>query len=218
LLGAVTVLTAVFVSFSDRARAEDEDCSKLFKSDYLREVCSDVKIPSHRQSHVKMECSILKNGHPSPSLPRSSKVIADIQRALQDCIDQYPDLGPLQPAPAQATPSGSLRPQSPYTRGLAALDDGDLDAAIAEFTTAITKDPRDPFSYIRRATAYEKKRATALAIADYQKALTLVDEDTGTEFAAKIRKLEMSKVGVPGPRKPPARPARNLREAEPLEE
>jgi tetratricopeptide (TPR) repeat protein len=211
LLGAVTVLTAVFVSFSDRARAEDEDCSKLFKSDYLREVCRDVGVPSHRQSYVKMECSILKAGHPSPSLPRSSKVIADTERALQDCINQYPDLGPLQPAPTPAT-------RSAYTKGMDALDRGDFDAAIAEFTAAITKDPRDPFSYIRRATAYEKKRANALAIADYRKVLTLVDEDTGTEFAAKIRKLEMSKVGVPGPRKPPARPARNLKEAEPLEE
>jgi len=181
-------------------------------------VCRDVGVPSHRQSYVEMECSILKAGHPSPSLPRSSKVIADIQRALQDCIDQYPDLGPLQAAPAQATPSGSPRSQSPYTRGLAALDDGDLDAAIAEFTAAITKDPRDPFSYIRRATAYEEKRATALAIADYRKVLPLVDEDTGTEFAAKIRKLEMTKVGVPGPRRPPARPARNLRAAEPLDD
>ena len=65
--------------------------------------------------------------------------------------------------------------------------------AIAEFTAAITKDPRDPFSYIRRATAYEKKRANALAIADYRKVLTLVDEDSGTEFAAKIRKLEKTK-------------------------
>jgi tetratricopeptide (TPR) repeat protein len=201
LLGAVAALSAVLVSFSYRARAEDEDCSKLFKSDYLREVCRDVGVPSHRQSYVKMECSILKAGHPSPSLPRSSKVIADTERALQDCINQYPDLGSLQPAPTPATLTSS------YTRGLAALDEGDFDAAIAEFTAAITKDPRDPFSYIRRATAYEKKRATALAIADYRKVLSLVDEDTGTEFAAKIRKLEMTKVGVPGPRKPPARPA-----------
>jgi len=213
LLGAVAVLSAVLVSFSDRARAEDEDCSKLFKSDYLREVCSDVGIPSHRQSYVKMECSILKAGreHPSPSFPRNSKVIADTERALQDCINQYPDLGPLQPAPTPAT-------RSAYTKGMDALDRGDFDAAIAEFTAAITKDPRDPFSYIRRATAYEKKRANALAIADYRKVLTLVDEDSGTEFAAKIRKLEMTKVGVSGPRKPPARPARNLRAAEPVDE
>jgi hypothetical protein len=71
----------------DRARAADEDCSKLFKSNYLREVCSDVGIPSHRQSYVKMECSILKAGHESPSnYPRSSKVIADTERALKDCI------------------------------------------------------------------------------------------------------------------------------------
>jgi tetratricopeptide (TPR) repeat protein len=117
-----------------------------------------------------------------------------------------------------AAPVTTSATRSAYTKGMDALDRGDFDAAIAEFTAAITKDPRDPFSYIRRATAYEKKRANALAIADYRKVLTLVDEDTGTEFAAKIRKLEMTKVGVPDPRKPPARPARNLRAAEPVDE
>ena len=117
-----------------------------------------------------------------------------------------------------AAPLTTPATRSAYTKGMDALDRGDFDAAIAEFTAAITKDPRDPFSYIRRATAYEEKRATALAIADYRKVLTLVDEDSGTEFAAKIRKLEMTKVGVSGPRKPPARPARNLRAAEPVDE
>jgi Flp pilus assembly protein TadD len=90
------------------------------------------------------------------------------------------------PAPTPATPSA-------YMRGLAPLDRGDFDAAVAEFTTAITDNPKDTFLYIRRATAYEKKGDTTSAIADYRKVLKLVDDDTGAEYAAKIRKLEKTK-------------------------
>jgi tetratricopeptide (TPR) repeat protein len=96
------------------------------------------------------------------------------------------------PAPASTPTTPSTTP-SAYMSGLAALDRGDFDVAVAEFTTAITNDPKDTFSYIRRATAYEKKGDTALAIADYRKLLKLVDDDTGAEYAAKIRKLEKTK-------------------------
>ena len=135
----------------------------------------------------------LKIGHENalhdPSFPRSSKVIADAERALQECIDQYPGLwDTLPPAqtPAAATPTS-------YTRGLDALEQGDFDRAIAEFTTAIADDPKNSFSYIRRGTAYEKKGDTASAISDYRNVLKLVDTDTGAEYAAKIRKLEKTK-------------------------
>ena len=76
---------------------------------------------------------------------------------------------------------------------MAALNEGDFDAAIAEFTAAIADDPKDTFSYIRRGTAYEKKGDVASAIGDYRKVLKLVDADTGAEYAAKIRKLEKTK-------------------------
>lgn len=54
-------------------------------------------------------------------------------------------------------------------------------------------DPKNPFSYIRRGTAYEKKGDAASAIGDYRQVLKLVDADTGAEYAAKIRKLEKIK-------------------------
>jgi len=193
----VAVLIAVLVGFSDTARAEDEDCSKLYKSDWLRELCSDVRTKTKRQSdiesYVKTQCSFLKIGHENalrdPSFPRSSKVIADAERALQECIDQYPGLWdtlPPAPTPAAATPTS-------YTRGLDALEQGDFDRAIAEFTAAIADDPKNLFSYIRGGTAYEKKGDAASAIGDYRKVLKLVDADTGAEYAAKIRKLERTK-------------------------
>jgi tetratricopeptide (TPR) repeat protein len=90
------------------------------------------------------------------------------------------------PAPSPPTPTA-------YTRGLAALNEGNFDAAIAEFTAAIADDPKDTFLYIRRGTAYEKKGDAAAAIGDYRKVLKLVDADTGAKYAAKIRKLEKTK-------------------------
>jgi tetratricopeptide (TPR) repeat protein len=90
------------------------------------------------------------------------------------------------PAPTPATSTA-------YKRGLAALGEDDLDAAIREFTAAIADDPNDVFPYIKRAAAYEKKGDAASAIGDYRKVLKLVDADTGAEYAAKIRKLEKTK-------------------------
>jgi tetratricopeptide (TPR) repeat protein len=185
--------SAALCSFSDTARAEDEDCSKLYKSDWLRELCSDVRTKTERQSdiesYVKTQCSFLKIGHENalrdPSFPRSSKVIADAERALQECIAQYPGLWD--------TPAPTPPPSSAHARGLVALNEGDFDTAIAEFTTAIADDPKNPFSYIRRGTAYEKKGDAASAIGDYRMVLKLVDADSGAEYAAKIRKLEKTK-------------------------
>jgi Flp pilus assembly protein TadD len=84
-------------------------------------------------------------------------------------------------------------PPSAYERGKAALDRGAFDAAIVEFTATISNDPKDPFSYIRRGTAYEKKGDAVSAIGDYRMVLKLVDADTGAEYAAKIRKLEKTR-------------------------
>jgi Flp pilus assembly protein TadD len=110
---------------------------------------------------------------------------------LREQVEQNPDsrvaaASPQAPPPTPATPT-------PYTKGRAALDQGDFDAAIAEFTAAITDDPKDTFSYIRRASAYEEKGETALAIADYRQVLKLVDADIGAPYMAKIRKLEKTK-------------------------
>ena len=97
----------------------------------------------------------------------------------------------LDPFSDPRTPTAYTR--AAHEKGLAALNEGDLDTAIAEFTTAIAGDPKNPFSYIRRGTAYEKKGDVALAISDYRNVLKLVDAETGAEYAAKIRKLEKTK-------------------------
>ncbi|WP_245452334.1 tetratricopeptide repeat protein [Bradyrhizobium forestalis] len=82
---------------------------------------------------------------------------------------------------------------SVYARGLAALNDGDFDTAIVDFTTAIADDPNNPFAYIRRGTAYENKGDAASAISDYRSVLKLVDAETGAVYAAKIRKLQKTR-------------------------
>jgi tetratricopeptide (TPR) repeat protein len=98
------------------------------------------------------------------------------------------------PEAGQPSPRKLLTaPPSPYQRGLAALNEGNFDAAITEFTAAIANDPKDTFSYIRRGAAYEKKGDAASAISDYRIVLKLVDADTGADYAAKIRKLEKAK-------------------------
>jgi hypothetical protein len=79
-----------------------------------------------------------------------------MERDLEKCAQDFPSLGIVSsvptftPAPTPATPSA-------YTRGSAALDKGDFDAAIAEFTAAIADNPKDTFSYIRRGTALRRR-------------------------------------------------------------
>ena len=113
---------------------------------------------------------------------------------LREQPEQNPDSRVAAASP-QAPPTAAAPPPTPtpYTKGRAALDQGDFDVAIAEFTAAIADDPKNPFSYIRRGTAYEKKGDVALAISDYRNVLKLVDAETGAEYAAKIRKLEKTK-------------------------
>jgi tetratricopeptide (TPR) repeat protein len=106
--------------------------------------------------------------------------------ALQNRLKESRSGESPQPTTPPATPT-------PYTRGLAALNEGNFDTAVAEFTTAIADDPKNPFSYIRRGAAYEKKGDAASAISDYRNVLKLVDADSGAEYAAKIRKLEKTK-------------------------
>jgi hypothetical protein len=68
---------------------------------------------------------------------------------LREQAEQNPDsrvaaASPQAPPTAAAPPPTPATP-TPYTRGRAALDQGDFDVAIAEFTTAITDDPKDTF-------------------------------------------------------------------------
>jgi tetratricopeptide (TPR) repeat protein len=208
------------------------------------------------ERYVKMQCDILKTAYENPSnYPRS----AGAERSVQECINQYPDLGPLKPPPPAPVPSatqsslpkprydlggpeeaaaredcengiaqleaqGKWMPdfdkatraglrdsvimacvgvdrfsaahtstaygRALYAKGKAALDKGDLDTAIAQLTTAVADDPKNPFPYIRRGEAYERKGDAAEAISDYRTVLKLVDAESGAEYAAKIRKLE----------------------------
>jgi tetratricopeptide (TPR) repeat protein len=91
-----------------------------------------------------------------------------------------------------ASTAAVTRPDAPYLAGLAALDDGDYEQAIVHFTTVIQGDDHSDelFSYLKRATAYEKKGDRNSAIKDYRKALTLTrDGDTKKEINAAITRL-----------------------------
>jgi tetratricopeptide (TPR) repeat protein len=82
------------------------------------------------------------------------------------------------------------KPQA-YIRGKTALEAGDLERAIAEFTAALAEKPDCIFCFIRRGEAYEQKGNARSAIADYSEVMRHVDDDTRAEYAAKIRKLEL---------------------------
>jgi Protein of unknown function (DUF4236)/Tetratricopeptide repeat len=134
----------------------------------------------------------------TPSLPRSATQTSSASPRPSP-VPQIPaPSATTSSLPTQTTPSASPRPNSvpqipalsAYAKGLAALNEGDFDAAVAQFTTAIANDPRDPFSYIRRGTAYERKGDAASAIGDYRNVLKLIDAQTGAEYVARIRKLQ----------------------------
>jgi Flp pilus assembly protein TadD len=142
------------------------------------------------RSSIKFACVKLKDAidqeKTTDTKAPDAEVLATLRKCEQDgfLAANKPTIPAHPPTPAMPTP---------YTRGLDALNQGDFDAAIAEFTAALTVNPRDTFSYIRRGQAYEKKGDTASAIGDYRQVLKLVDADSGAEYAARIRKLEKTK-------------------------
>ena len=175
-------VVAVGVLFSGVAHALD--CQQLPTE--LRDECKrEERQAEIDRSSIKFACVKLKQAFDQGNTT-DAEVLATLRTCEQDGFLAVNK--PTIPAPALAPASPSA-----HERGLAALDQDDFDAAIAEFTAAIDKDPRNTFSYIRRAEAYEKKGDPASAIADYRKVLKLVDNETGAKFAAKIRELEKTK-------------------------
>jgi tetratricopeptide (TPR) repeat protein len=157
------------------------DCMSFFTaSDVQRSCFRFVGLIGETRGGVRTTCAVLKAAFELQQHSQGATTYG--KKDLEACLREFPD----PPAPTPPPPTA-------YMRGLAALDGGDFEAAIAEFTAAIADDPKDTFSYIRRGTAYEKKGDAASAIGDYRKVLKLVDADTGAEYAAKIRKLEKTK-------------------------
>ena len=187
LIRRLYAVVAVGVLSSGAAHALD--CQQLPME--LRDECKREEGQAEiDRSSIKFACVKLKNVIDQENTTGAKAPDAKVLAALRECeLNGFLAVNkPTIPAPAPAPASPSA-----HERGLAALDQDDFDAAIAEFTAAIDKDPRNTFSYIRRAEAYEKKGDTASAIADYRRVLKLVDDETGAQFAAKIRKLEETK-------------------------
>jgi tetratricopeptide (TPR) repeat protein len=59
------------------------------------------------------------------------------------------------------------------SRGVERKRAGDIDGAIADYSTAIGLNPKDPFGYNNRANAWRDKGDLARAIADYTAALKI---------------------------------------------
>jgi tetratricopeptide (TPR) repeat protein len=177
-------VVAVGVLFSGAAHALDCQQSPMELRDECKQEERQAEID---RSSIKFACTKLKQAFDQGNTTdANAEVLATLRKCEKDGFLAVNKA--TIPAPAPASTSSSA-----HERGLAALNEGDFDAAIAEFTATINKDPRNTFSYIRRAEAYEKKGDAASAIADYRIVLRLVDDETGAQFAAKIRKLEKTK-------------------------
>lgn len=195
------LLAAVGLALSTHsAVAGMPHCSEFFSDiDVQRQCVRFERITSDEASALLHTCEALKAimvDHLPYQLfsayDLSSSKDLNACKNIRDVIE--PNLPPSSPRnviePNQPTTQPSA---SPYEKGVAALKEGNFDVAITEFSTVIADDPKNPFAYIRRGTAYEKKGDAASAISDYRKVLKLVDADTGAEYAAKIRKLEKTR-------------------------
>jgi tetratricopeptide (TPR) repeat protein len=119
----------------------------------------------------------------------------DAAPAASTMIPTAPDQPTVILPPGRPDGSASSNSNSPYLAGLASLERGDYEQAIADFTAAIEGDSADVmFSYMKRATAYEKKGDRDSAVADYRKALTLTrDGETRRGINAAIKRLTTAK-------------------------
>jgi tetratricopeptide (TPR) repeat protein len=68
------------------------------------------------------------------------------------------------------------------TVGLAYFSKNDIDNAIADWNSAINRDPRDARAYRQRGGAYFKKGDFSLAIADYSRAIELEPKEAKGYF------------------------------------
>lgn len=81
-----------------------------------------------------------------------------------------------------------------YIQGALAYGKGNLDQAIAEFTTAIKLDPSKSKYYAQRGSAYDRKGAYDSALADYIQ-VTKIDSDTANQSEdPTVRDAELSSV------------------------
>jgi Flp pilus assembly protein TadD len=165
------------------------DCQQLPME--LRDVCKrEERRAEIDRSSIKFACVKLKDAIDQENTTDAKAPDAKVLDALRKCEE---DGFLAVNKPTITVPALTPAKPTPFKRGLDALNQGDFNAAIVEFTAAIADNPKDTFSYIRRGTAYEKKGDAASAISDYLQVLKLVDADSGAEYAAKIRKLEKTK-------------------------
>jgi len=61
----------------------------------------------------------------------------------------------------------------PYSRGNSYLEEGQYDAAIAEFDKALEVNPKSALAYYHRGLAYSRKGVHEMAVSDYTRALAV---------------------------------------------
>jgi tetratricopeptide (TPR) repeat protein len=157
-----------------------------------------AQIAREREARLKAEADLQQLKDELASTAREI-ARAEIQKMMQEregqaIADQSspiasPVSAPTNPAPrgqvntklnavvadgkAETAADAESKAQEALTRGMALGQRGDHDAAIAEFTTAIRLNPKDPSAYLERATALTFKQEDERALADLNEALGL---------------------------------------------
>jgi len=79
-------------------------------------------------------------------------------------------------------PEGQVSAASLIASGLASLERKDIDRAIADFTRAITLDPKTAIAYRHRGNAHARKRDFKKAIVDFDQAIALAPTDAAAFY------------------------------------
>jgi tetratricopeptide (TPR) repeat protein len=112
------------------------------------------------------------------------------QTVVQVLVFRNPDVQvasvppPVAAAPVIAPPVQS-GPSPDEAAGMAALEKGDADAAIAAFTRSLDKSDKGPnavYDHVSRGVAYAKKGQNDQALADFDAAVKLKPDDTDALF------------------------------------
>ena len=116
---------------------------------------------------VKFDGKDIKDMRDVPRIVADTPVGKDVQVTIIRKGDEYTKTLKLGSPEERAALSGA------FEQGVAAMNNGDLDRAIASFSEAIGLDPKNAFAFFNRGIAYRNKGDNDRAIADYNEAIRL---------------------------------------------
>jgi tetratricopeptide (TPR) repeat protein len=121
----------------------------------------------------------------------AGRAVMEKQQRLGSLSVFYDRMAPLlaRSAKISSTP-GALTAKDLKDRGIDRASIKDFDGAIADLTSSIALDPKDPFAWYNRALVHFEKRELDASLADASRAVKLKPEDGGfLSFRGNVRRL-----------------------------